>query len=71
MQHYRCKCGEATAFGSTPPIDCQGCAKCNTTYAQSPDGHLEPKPHEWIKKYNQNTGEPYEVCERCLTKNKN
>jgi len=70
MQHYRCKCGEATAFGSMPPTDCQGCDKCNTTYAQSPEGHSEPKAHEWITKYNQNTGEAYEVCDKCYTKKK-
>lgn len=47
------------------PLPCQGCDKCNTTYAQHPDYHSEPNPHEWITKYNQNTGEPYEVCSMC------
>lgn len=69
MQHYRCKCGEATMYGSMGPMACQGCDKCNTTYAQHPDNHETPKEHQWVTKYDQNTGDPYEICSMCYKKN--
>lgn len=71
MQHYRCKCGESTMFGSMPPNECQVCLKCNSSYAQHPDNHTEPTPHEWITKYNENTGKPYEICNLCWTRKEN
>lgn len=71
MQHYRCKCGESTAFGSMSPMDCEGCDKCNTTYAQHPDYHETPKAHDWIIKYNENTGKPYEICGKCNKRKEN
>jgi len=45
--------------------DCQGCDKCNTTYAGHPDHHKELQPHEWGTKFDQNTGKPYKICELC------
>jgi len=45
--------------------DCQGCEKCNTTYAGHPDLHEPLQPHDWGTKYNQNTGKPYKVCKKC------
>jgi hypothetical protein len=70
MQHYRCRCGKCTAFGSMPPYKCSGCDECNTTLEQHPDHHTVPEPHEYKTQYNQNTGEPYERCNWCMrTKN--
>lgn len=66
MQAYRCKCGEAKYWGSFPPSPCQGCYKCNTTLAQHPDYHQAPEPHQWVTRYKQNTGEPYEICKDCM-----
>lgn len=47
------------------PCDCQGCKKCNTTYAGHPDNHKELQPHTWKTMYNQNTGKPYKRCDKC------
>ncbi len=71
MQYYRCKCGESTMFGSLSPLDCQGCDKCNTTLTQHPDYHEEPKPHDWMTRYNETTGIPYEICSRCYERKNN
>ena len=66
MQYYRCKCGKREAWSSMGVRDCQGCSECGTTLAQHPDYHKDTAPHEWVKRYNQNTGKPYMVCENCM-----
>lgn len=70
MKEHRCKCGKAKFLESGyPPVDCQGCSKCNTTYALHPNDHKELIPHDFsIKNYNQDTGEPYYRCIRCHEK---
>jgi hypothetical protein len=65
MRYYRCKCGEQTAWGSMPVSSCQGCKKCNTTLEEFPMDHKIPEPHEYITKFDENTGKPYEVCRVC------
>lgn len=65
MIGYRCKCGECIGSSSMGFQDCQGCKKCNTTYASHPDRHIELQPHTWKVMYNQNTGKPYNMCESC------
>jgi hypothetical protein len=65
MRTLRCKCGERTAWTTDNFQDCQGCPKCNTTYAGHPDGHKELQPHIWGIKYNENTGKPYMRCTKC------
>lgn len=70
MQTYRCKCGEALFHGSgMMPQPCQGCPKCNTTYAQSPDDHKTIEPHDYEIKYDSD-GTPYEWCRRCYERGK-
>lgn len=49
-----------------PFPSCSGCPKCNTTLEVSPILHQIPAPHKYIIKYDQNTGEPYEICANCL-----
>ena len=66
MQYYRCKCGKSKAWGSYGPRPCEGCPDCNTTLTQHPDYHKTPEPHEWVIRYNEVTGEPYEVCINCM-----
>lgn len=46
-------------------FDCQGCEKCNTTFAGHPDHHKKLKPHNWQIKYNSNTGKPFKRCSLC------
>jgi len=65
MKTLRCKCGEKVLHTSMGSFDCEGCEKCQTTYAGHPDHHKPLQPHEWINKYNQNTGKPYKYCARC------
>lgn len=68
MRAWRCKCGNAFAFGSDAPQPCTRCSKCGSDLAGHPDHHREPIPHRFITKYNENTGEPYEICNRCWQK---
>lgn len=65
MQYYRCKCGKTFHFGSVGPKRCRGCSYCGTTLTQYPDDHKTPEPHEFVTKYNEDTGEPYEICRQC------
>ena len=44
---------------------CEGCEKCQTTFAQHPDHHQPLIPHDWGVMYNQHTGKPYKRCKRC------
>lgn len=65
MIGYRCKCGSVIVSSSMGVRDCEGCDKCNTTLAFHPDYHKPREPHEWKDRYNQNTGKPYKVCNKC------
>lgn len=44
---------------------CQGCPKCNTTFASHPDHHEELQPHTLVSRYHPNTGKPYKMCSQC------
>jgi hypothetical protein len=44
---------------------CRTCDKCGSTYAESPDTHLDPEPHRWTTYYHQSTGKPYRMCDQC------
>ena len=65
MRTLRCKCGEGIAWTTDSFPDCQGCEICQTTYAGHPDGHRPLQSHTWITRYNENTGKPYKMCEKC------
>lgn len=68
MVYYRCECGKSEAWGSMPPSSCTGCPECGTTLDTSPAGHRTPDSHEFVKKFDENTGEPYEICMNCCRK---
>lgn len=70
MQHLRCKCGKATCMTSMGVPNCQGCEECKTTYSFHPDYHEELAPHDWIEKFNSDTGKPYKMCNRCGNRDK-
>lgn len=65
MRTLRCKCGDKIAYTSTGTQDCEGCEKCNTTFAGHPDNHKPLQPHTWKEMYNQKTGKPYKRCSKC------
>lgn len=66
MNYYKCKCGKKEYWGSGMPVhDCMGCEECKTTYAQHSDHHKPLQPHQWITKYNETTGKPYKICNKC------
>jgi len=66
MQGYQCKCGNIIGSNTGEGFhDCEGCEKCKTTFAHSPSGHRELKPHNFITKYNENTGKTYKMCKDC------
>ena len=46
---------------------CETCDVCGATFAQHPDYHPKPIPHELKTQYDQNTGKPYQICIRCMT----
>lgn len=48
-----------------PIQDCNGCDECNTTLEYHKDLHKETIPHDWITKYNTDTGKEYKMCSRC------
>lgn len=67
MVYYRCKCGKSQAWGGLmPPNQCTGCPECGTTLEVHPSLRKSPKPHEFVVRYNETTGEPYEMCVNCL-----
>lgn len=74
MRYMRCKCGKVTCWTSMGHPECQGCEECNTTLAESPDGHSTPAPHEWREEWaiDKQTGDRWKVrvCLNCLTREK-
>ncbi len=66
MQYWRCKCGKREVWesGETPAL-CETCPDCGSTLAQTPDGHQQSVPHDWITLYDQQTGAAYQTCRRC------
>lgn len=68
MQFYQCKCGDVTSHTSMGVPPCTTCEKCGSTLGQGPTDHPEPKPHEFVVRYDQVTGAPYDLCLNCLRK---
>jgi len=68
MQYYRCKCGKTKAWTSMGVPLCSSCKHCGSDLAQSPESHGDPEPHEYVTKYDPDTGVPYERCRLCLHK---
>lgn len=66
MQYYRCQCGKSQSWSSMSQPPCRGCPECNTTLELSPEFHKTPKPHQYVTRYDETTGEPYQICLRCL-----
>jgi hypothetical protein len=62
----RCKCGKLTSYGSMPTPRCYRCGDCGSDLAGAPDQHQEPIPHDFVTRYDQNTGKPFRVCRRCM-----
>ena len=71
MQYYKCKCGESVSFGSMGPNPCTSCSICGTQLINihyHTDYYPKPIPHEFVIRYNESTGEPYDICKLCGTK---
>ena len=47
MQHYSCKCGHSTGFGSVAPAPCRGCPICKTEVTLLGVTPRAPRPHEF------------------------
>ena len=61
MRTAKCKCGERQTWGQMPP--CAICEKCGTA-----PGYVnaeKPAPHRFSKKFDQNTGKPFNFCMVC------
>lgn len=73
MIYKTCQCGKAESWSSGMPYyDCQGCKECGTTFGSTvmedgkPVTKFKPlKEHEFIIRYNTNTGKPYKMCKWC------
>ena len=61
MQTAKCKCGEKQSWGDLPP--CSICEKCGTApgYANAETA----QSHRFSKKFDQNTGKPFNFCMVC------
>ena len=59
MRYYKCKCGKCEAWGEIQP--CWGCSECNTNFYGE-----QLKPHDYVTRYNENTGKPYLICKVCM-----
>jgi hypothetical protein len=67
MQYRRCKCGARERWDSGETVHpCQGCEKCQTTFAQHPDDHKPLEPHQWAPRFDPQTGGPDRpICAVC------
>jgi hypothetical protein len=66
MKQWTCKCGYRWAVGSDIPSPCTRCPKCKTTLLRNADGTYRPvTDHVFKTMYDQRTGEPYQICDRC------
>lgn len=69
MITYRCKCGESIWYSSMGFADCEVCEKCGSTPATHPDGHADPEPHDFVLRYNEETGKAsHYICTKCYKK---
>lgn len=64
MRYLRCECGKSEMWTTDGVHDCQGCNVCKTTYSNTKN-HRVLQPHTWKTMYNENTGKPYNICEKC------
>ena len=62
---YRCKCGKRSVLASSRPYDCEGCDTCGTTLTITGRNTELVAPHVFVRRFNEITGEPYQICERC------
>ena len=68
MQYERCKCGfkQSVSVGGEFSPACVTCAKCKSTLSTHPDYHDDPEPHDWVKRFDRNTGEfSHYECSGC------
>lgn len=68
MTYYRCKCGKTAMFSRAAPAACLTCKHCGSDLAFGAEAELHadaPPPHEYVTRYNEFTGAPYERCARC------
>jgi len=68
LVYYQCKCGHKRVWSSILISDCDGCYKCKTTLAPSLSFHKQLIAHDFITKYDENTGQPYKICQKCWKK---
>jgi hypothetical protein len=60
-----CKCGNYTTSGDRSHPQCSACAKCGTVPHIIPQRAPQPIPHYWVMRYEQHTGQEYQLCLRC------
>lgn len=67
MRYLKCNCGACERWDTGEMVQpCQGCEKCQTTFATNPEGHRPLQPHDWRPRYNPATGEPDKrMCGLC------
>lgn len=66
MKGFRCKCGQTVVWSSMGVRSCETCPECGSDLAMGAGLHRDPVPHEWVTRYDPNTGEPYEMCKVCF-----
>jgi hypothetical protein len=67
MMIYACRCRTESIHTSMGVPSCSRCSCCGSGFA--PQGVSvvgEPEPHNYVIRYNEVTGVPYRVCDRCF-----
>lgn len=70
MRYLKCECGACERWDTGEMVHpCQGCAKCQTTYATRRDDHRPLQPHNWKPQFDRNTGLPSRrMCADCYAR---
>lgn len=68
MKYYRCSCGHTLWFTSIGVPNCSKCPECGSSYMKDPitGKYLPVLPHDWVKRYDESSGEPYQICSKCM-----
>jgi len=66
MQIWRCACGKSEWCGSMSPAPCSRCSSCGTSGLGPRGEKAPPERHQYVTRYDERTGAPYERCRACL-----
>lgn len=66
MLVYKCQCGDQRMYTSVGVPPCSKCTNCGSGFAPLGCEVTEaPEDHVFVIRYNELSGVPYEICQRC------